>query len=113
VPEALKADLAASFQSAVVDLLVAKSAQALRQSGSRTLVVAGGVGANVSLRAKLVDAVSALGGKTLFPPLKLCTDNGAMIAFAAAQRVVSLGLEGRTSLAGFNIRPRWPLEDLR
>lgn len=110
--DAAKADLAASFQAAVVDLLVAKSVQALQKTGTKTLVVAGGVGANVTLREKLTRAVKAAHGSVIFPPMKLCTDNGAMIAFAAAQRLQSGPSQTRHSHEGFNIRPRWPLTEL-
>ncbi len=112
----LAADLAAATQQAIVEVLVAKSAKALRQSRLKRLVVAGGVGANSLLRERLAQALAPLGGQAFFPPLELCTDNGAMIAFAAAQRVRA-GLES-ASLAdshghGFTVRPRWGLEDIQ
>ncbi|MER1967280.1 tRNA (adenosine(37)-N6)-threonylcarbamoyltransferase complex transferase subunit TsaD [Castellaniella sp. GW247-6E4] len=103
------ADLAAATEAAIIDVLAAKSLAALRQTGLSRLVVAGGVGANRPLRRRLMDAMPALGGEVFFPPLELCTDNGAMIAWAAAQRV-------RTGLAdlsvhegSFAVHPRWDL----
>jgi len=108
----LRADLAAATQAAIVDVLVAKSAKALRQTGLRRLVVAGGVGANRLLRTRLDEALRPLHAEAYFPPIELCTDNGAMIAYAAAQRV-------RTGLAcldasshAFTVRPRWDLAEL-
>ena len=100
-----KADIARAFQSAVVDVLVAKSLQALDQTGLRTLVVAGGVGANRVLRARLREALGGRGADVHFPAPEYCTDNGAMIAMAGALRLAE-------SSAGhaFSVRPRWPLE---
>ena len=111
--ESLPADLAAATQQAIVDVLVAKSARALKHTGLKRLVVAGGVGANRLLRERLGRALKPLGGQAFFPPLELCTDNGAMIAFAAAQRVQA-GLETLDARdAGFTVRPRWDLEDIQ
>ena len=108
----LKQDLAAATQAAIVDVLVAKSVAALKQTGLRRLVVAGGVGANHLLREQLAARMRPLGGEAYFPPLALCTDNGAMIAFAAAQRV-SRGLADLAPDAhGFNVHPRWDLAQL-
>ena len=107
-PQAL-ADLAASTQAAIVDVLVAKSLRALHDSGARQLVVAGGVGANLLLRQRLDTAAAQRGLQVFYPPLALCTDNGAMIALAAALRVQ----HGRARLAhdgAFDVRPRWPLD---
>lgn len=103
--DATRADLAASFQAAIVDVLTAKCVQALDREGMRRLVVAGGVGANTLLRAKLEDEARRRGGQVFFPPLRLCTDNGAMIAFAAALKYPE-GREGETS---FPVYPRWDL----
>ena len=103
-----KADLAASFQRAAVDLLVAKSMAALRSVGSRRLVVAGGVGANRLLRAELATAAERRGARVHFPAIEWCTDNGAMIALAGALRIEQDGLP-RTSGMGFGVAPRWPL----
>jgi len=111
---AARADLAASTEAAIVDVLAAKSLQALRRTGLKTLVVAGGVGANRHLRAQLTKALDALGGRVHFPPPHLCTDNGAMIAWAAVLRVRA-GLVDLRSLRGdaaFAVRPRWDLRDV-
>jgi len=107
--DALKADLAAATQAAIVDVLVGKSLRALRDTGLARLVVAGGVGANRLLRERLAAGLAPLGAQAYFPPLELCTDNGAMIAFAAAQRVAA-GLEvPRSGRHAFTVRPRWDL----
>lgn len=107
-----RADLAASFQAAVVEVLTSKSLQAMKRAHCSTLIVAGGVGANTLLRESLEKGVSTVNGRVLFPPLKLCTDNGAMIAFAAAQKIQSAGATLHSSADGFSIRPRWPLSQL-
>lgn len=104
------ADLAADFQEAVVDVLCAKSIGALKQSGLAQLVVAGGVGANLRLRERLDASVSQGAGEVFYPEPALCTDNGAMIAFAGALRLVA-GETGRTEGA-VKVRPRWPLAEL-
>jgi N6-L-threonylcarbamoyladenine synthase len=113
--DAERADLAAGTQAAIVDVLVAKSLRALRSSGGRRLVVAGGVGANLHLRARLDAGASNIGAVVHYPPLALCTDNGAMIAVAAALRV-QRGLmrsDDASLMAGaFDVRPRWPLAEL-
>ncbi len=106
-----RADLAASTQAAIVDLLVAKSLKALKQSGSRRLVVAGGVGANLRLREKLDAGAAMLGARVHYPPLALCTDNGAMIALAAALRLQH-GLAALQTDGAFDVRPRWPLAEI-
>ncbi len=106
-----RADLAAEFQSAVVDVLTAKSLAALAQTGLRQLVVAGGVGANVLLRETLTARARTAGATVFYPPLELCTDNGAMIAFAGALRLQHSSPQQRPPLA-FGVRPRWNLADL-
>lgn len=109
VSDSLAADLAAATQEAIVDVLLAKSISALDQTGLKRLVVAGGVGANRLLRSKLDLALKKRNAEAFFPPLELCTDNGAMIAFAAAQRI-SRGLVDLTDHQhGFDVRPRWDL----
>ena len=106
------ADIAASFQEAIVDVLVKKSLAALEQTGYARLVVAGGVGANNQLRSRLTQAAHAKGCEVFYPPLSLCTDNGAMIAFAAALRLEKSGaVIGDQGSRGFSIRPRWNLEE--
>jgi len=108
---ATRADLAASTQQAIVDVLAAKALSALKLSGSRRLVVAGGVGANLCLRATLDAGARRLGGMVHYPPLALCTDNGAMIALAAALRLQGgLGAGDRDGV--FDVRPRWPLDQI-
>ena len=102
--DATKADIAHAFQAAVVDVLVAKSLQALAQTSLRTLVVAGGVGANRELRRRLVDAAKARNAEVFFPEPKYCTDNGAMIAMVGALRIADAATDH-----AFSVRPRWPL----
>jgi N6-L-threonylcarbamoyladenine synthase len=103
-----KADIACEFQHAVVDVLVAKSIAALDRSGHNRLVVAGGVGANRELRARLQTAVAQRGGELFFPDLAFCTDNGAMIALVGALR---LG-DARSGAIEFSVKPRWELASL-
>lgn len=102
---ASQADIAASFQEAIVDVLVTKSLAALRDSGLEDLVIAGGVGANARLRQRL----AASKARIYFPPLEFCTDNGAMIAFAAALRLKA-GVGNEDSGLSFSVRPRWEFE---
>ena len=104
-------DLAASVQAAIVEVLVKKSMAALAQTGDRCLVVAGGVGANQLLRSALQAACEKQRVEVFFPPLQWCTDNGAMIALAAAMRV-QYGLEQGSKEYGFEVLPRWSLTDL-
>lgn len=105
------ADLAAAFQEAVADVLCAKALAALKKTGLKSLVVAGGVGANRRLREVLDAAVGKRGGRVYYPEPALCTDNGAMIAFAGALRLAAG--ERRESLPSVRVRPRWPLTELR
>jgi N6-L-threonylcarbamoyladenine synthase len=100
------ADVARAFVDAVVDVLVAKCMQALDSSGLDRLVVAGGVGANRQLRSALDAAATRRGGEVFYPAPELCTDNGAMIAFAGALR---LATQAAPPAGGFNVRPRWAL----
>jgi N6-L-threonylcarbamoyladenine synthase len=105
-----RADLAADFQQAVVEVLTAKAMAALERGGMNTLVVAGGVGANRALRAGLDAAAARLGARVHYPAPELCTDNGVMIAFAAAQRLMRG--ERPPADAAIRVRPRWPLAEL-
>ncbi len=107
-----RADIAAEFQAAIVDVLVAKSLTALKSSGLRQLVVAGGVGANLELRAQLAQAAARHGLQVFYPALEFCTDNGAMIAFAAALRLQSSSRVAPLASPSFSVRPRWALETL-
>jgi N6-L-threonylcarbamoyladenine synthase len=107
-PDAVHADLARSFVDAVVEVLVAKCALAMRRTRLQQLVVAGGVGANLQLRAAL-DAKKEF--QTFYPEPALCTDNGAMIAFAAALRL-NAG-KPASSDSSFGVRPRWDLAAIR
>ncbi len=107
-----RADLAAEFQAAVVEVLVAKSMAALKHTGLKQLVVAGGVGANLALRAQLDAAAAKRKARVFYPELELCTDNGAMIAFAGALRF-SAGETVEPAAGRFAVRPRWSLQDIR
>ena len=106
--ERQRADMAASVQAAIVDVLCAKSMRALQATGLSRLVVAGGVGANIRLRERLDAACRRLDGRVHYPELALCTDNGAMIALAAAMRL-QRGLAAVESHGAFDVRPRWDL----
>ena len=103
-----RADLARAFEQAVVDTLVIKCERALQHTGHRRLVVAGGVGANRRLRARLKQRVSELGGEVFYPRLEFCTDNGAMIAYAGFLRL----RHPQPSAAPAAVRARWPLDSL-
>ncbi|MGE8321104.1 MAG: tRNA (adenosine(37)-N6)-threonylcarbamoyltransferase complex transferase subunit TsaD [Comamonas sp.] len=107
--EANKADLAASTQAAIVEVLVKKTLAALAQTGMRRVVVAGGVGANRLLREQLDAACAARGIRVHYPELHLCTDNGAMIAMAAAMRLQA-GQQQADKTYAFDVKPRWPLD---
>jgi len=108
--EARKADLAASTQAAIVEVLVKKSLAALKDTGLKRLVVAGGVGANRQLREQLNAQCQKLKVRVHYPELHLCTDNGAMIALAAAMRWQrGLGQGDRDGV--FDVRPRWDLAE--
>ncbi len=103
-----RADLAASTQAAIVDVLCRKSMTALEQTGLTRLVVAGGVGANRELRRQLDAACATRGVRVHYPELHLCTDNGAMIALAAAMRLQA-GIQLPNRRYAFDVLPRWPL----
>jgi tRNA N6-adenosine threonylcarbamoyltransferase len=107
--EQTRADVAASFQEAVADVLVAKSLAAVRRTALERLVVAGGVGANIRLRSML-DAASRGKFSVFYPAMEFCTDNGAMIALAGCLRLKTA--EGARGPLGFTVRPRWDLADV-
>lgn len=102
------ADLAASFEAAVVDVLMGKSARALEQTGLSRLVISGGVSANTRLRQAADELVSS-GVEVYYPRLEFCTDNGAMIALAGSYRLQ----RGEQSSLVVQVRPRWPLDELQ
>jgi N6-L-threonylcarbamoyladenine synthase len=106
--DATRADIARGFEDAVVDTLAIKCRRALDATGGDTLVVAGGVGANRRLRAKLAEAAVRHGGRVCFPRPALCTDNGAMIAFAGALRLQA----GQHDDAQVRVAPRWDMASL-
>jgi len=106
--ESRKADLAASTQAAIVDVLVKKTLSALAQTGLKRMVVAGGVGANALLRSQLNAACQQRGVRVHYPELDFCTDNGAMIALAAGMRLQA-GLETLQPGYTFDVKPRWSL----
>ena len=108
-PAQLRADLAASTQAAIVEVLVKKSLTALKQTGLKRMVVAGGVGANKLLRQQLNTLCAQQGVRVHYPELHLCTDNGAMIAMAAAMRLQA-GVQDATQAYSFEVKPRWPLD---
>ena len=108
-----RADLAAATEAAIIDVLLAKSIATLDHTGLRQIVVAGGVGANRLLRERLTQACQQRNVQVYFPPVELCTDNGAMIAYAAAERLNA----GMIDVAdhqthAFTVKPRWPLSEL-
>jgi N6-L-threonylcarbamoyladenine synthase len=104
----LRTEIAHAFQQAVVDTLRIKCMRALEQTGYRSLVIAGGVGANRHLRRELQQHVEAVGGRLYFPALEYCTDNGAMIAYAGALRL----LQGHRDEGVSDVKARWSLESL-
>jgi N6-L-threonylcarbamoyladenine synthase len=111
LPQSQQCDLAASAQAAIVEVLVKKSMTALKETGLNRLVVAGGVGANRQLRMQLNEACTKRNVRVHFPEMHLCTDNGAMIALAAAMRLHS-GMQQASMNYAFDIKPRWPLDSL-
>jgi N6-L-threonylcarbamoyladenine synthase len=110
--EVERADVAASAQAAIVDVLVKKSLAALNATGLIRLVVAGGVGANTRLRSQLDEACARRRVRVHYPELHLCTDNGAMIALAAGLRVQAGLADLQQRRYAFDVKPRWPLAAL-
>jgi N6-L-threonylcarbamoyladenine synthase len=106
--EQAKADISACFQVAVVDTLAFKCKRALKQTGLKNLVIAGGVGANTLLRQQLTEMTKKIGGQVFYPRPEFCTDNGAMIAYAGCQRL----LAGETADLSLSVFPRWPMTEL-
>ena len=106
--EQQRADIARAFLDAVIDTLAMRCAQALQQTGNRTLVAGGGVVANEQLRHRLCRVAADRGAQVAFPPPEICTDNGAMIAFAGFLRLRA----GERDTAGFTVYPRWSLARL-
>lgn len=101
------ADIAYAFQEAAVDTLLIKCKRALKQTGLKRLVIAGGVSANTELREKMANLMQSMQGEVYYPRLEFCTDNGAMIAYAGLQRLKA----GQTN-QNINVKPRWPLNEL-
>jgi len=104
-----RADIACAAQDAIVEVLASKAIAALKQTGLKQLVVAGGVGANQQLRAQLDMLAKICGCRVYYPDLEFCTDNGAMIAFAGALR---LQQQDATHNYRFNVKPRWDMQPL-
>lgn len=103
-----KANVARAFQDAVVDTMLIKCKRALKQTGVKSLVAAGGVSANTYLREQLGELMKSVGGQVYYPRHELCTDNAAMIAYSGYQRLVA----GETSPLGITAKARWPMTDL-
>jgi N6-L-threonylcarbamoyladenine synthase len=106
--DATRADIAAGVQAAIVETLIAKTLRALEQTGYDSLVVAGGVGANLLLRETLAAAVARQGARVFYPRIEFCTDNAAMIAVAGMARLKAGQHEGPAIRA----RAQWPLAEL-
>lgn len=108
------ADIAYAFQDAVTETLTIKCKRALAQTGHKQLIVAGGVGANSLLRKKIDALVKSFDAKAYYPRIEFCTDNGAMIAYAACRRLQNSipNTQADTKGSAFSIRARWPLDSL-
>lgn len=112
--EVFRADLARGFVDAVTDVLAAKLIRAMKQTKLKRVVVAGGVSANRQLRERLISEVKKRRGEIFFPPMRLCTDNGAMIAAAGLarfERMTPEALEGLRGKGAFGVKPRWQLTE--
>ena len=103
-----RADIAYAFQEAVCDTLVIKCKRALKQTGMKRIVIAGGVSANKQLRKSLEELAKSIGGEVYYPRTEFCTDNGAMIAYAGMQRLKN----GEVADLSVHVRPRWPIDEL-
>ncbi len=103
-----KADIARAFEDAVVETLAIKCRRAVRETGTKTLVLAGGVSANSRLRTRIQEIMQKERGRAYYPRPEFCTDNGAMIAYAGWQRLSA----GQHESLMFGARPRWPMEEL-
>lgn len=110
--ESTKADIAWEFQESVTEVLTIKCMNALRDTGLDNLIVSGGVGANARLRERLNAATKRRGCKVSYPRLEFCTDNGAMIAFAGAMRLIAMQELGHKNYS-FSVKPRWNLSELQ
>ncbi|KOE68157.1 tRNA (adenosine(37)-N6)-threonylcarbamoyltransferase complex transferase subunit TsaD [Aggregatibacter actinomycetemcomitans] len=106
--EQSKADIAHAFQEAVVDTLAIKCKRALKQTGLKRLVIAGGVSANTQLRQTLAELMQQLGGEVFYPQPQFCTDNGAMIAYTGFLRLK----QGQQQGLAIEVRPRWAMTEL-
>jgi N6-L-threonylcarbamoyladenine synthase len=107
-----KTDIAYEFQEAVTEILTIKCMSALKETGLDSLVVSGGVGANSRLRERLNEATRHKLCHVHYPRLEFCTDNGAMIAFAGALRLIDMK-NAATGNNGFTVKPRWDLAELQ
>jgi len=103
-----RAQIALAFEEAVVDTLRIKCRRALELTGIKTIVIAGGVSANLHLRATLEEMVKRYDAKVFYARPEFCTDNGAMIAYAGYQRLKA----GQSTGKGFKVTPRWPMDTL-
>ncbi len=113
--ETFRRNLARGFVDALVDVLAAKLVRAMKQTGLKNVVVAGGVSANRQLRNRLTGEVRRRRGQIFYPPMRLCTDNGAMIAAAGLARLESMTpeeLEALKAKRAFSVNPRWALNTL-
>ncbi|MDY4279576.1 MAG: tRNA (adenosine(37)-N6)-threonylcarbamoyltransferase complex transferase subunit TsaD [[Pasteurella] mairii] len=107
--EQSKADIAHAFQQAVVETLAIKCRRALKETGFKRLVIAGGVSANKQLRQSLAELMQQLGGEVFYPQPQFCTDNGAMIAYTGFLRLK----QGEQTPLEIDVKPRWIMTDLR
>jgi N6-L-threonylcarbamoyladenine synthase len=106
--EQTRADIARAFQDAVIDTLIIKCRRALKQTGLKNLVIAGGVGANQGLRTSLLALAEQMGINVYYPRPMFCTDNGAMIAYAGSLRLAA----GESEPLAFSAQPRWSMETI-